>query len=123
MASPSKAESQTFALSSSTAENHLSSGSWYSTIVVENATTVAVNVCTDGGTATAGAGTHMETVPPGGIAQFGNLQPLPNADVPGTDYSLSTNWDVQDGMIGTNLTYCSVIPQSSTSGEITVSFQ
>ena len=123
MASPSKAASQTFAYSASAAESQLSANEWYSTITVENSTTVAVNVCTDGGTATAGAGTHMETVPPGGIATFNNLQALPNADVPGTDRTASTGWTAQTGFQGTGLTFSSVIPQSSTSGSITVSFQ
>lgn len=123
MAAPSKAPSQTFAYAASGVENHFSSSEYFSAIVVENATPVAVNVATDGGTAVAGAGTSMLTVPPNSIASFGNLQPLPNADVPGVDRTASTGWTVQKGYTGTTLTYCSVIPQSSTTGEVTISFQ
>jgi hypothetical protein len=123
MAAPSKAASQTFAYSATGVENHLASSEYYSAITVENATPVAVNVATDGGTAVAGAGTSMLTVAPNSTASFGNLQPLPNANVPGTDRTASTGWTVQKGYTGTSLTYCSVIPQSSTTGEITVSFQ
>lgn len=123
MAAPANAHSQTFAYSASAAESHLASNEYFAAITVENATPVAVNVATDGGTAVAGAGTAMLTVPPNSIATFGNLQALPNADVPGTDRTASVGWTAQKGYTGTNLTYCSVIPQSSTTGEITVSFQ
>jgi hypothetical protein len=123
MAAPSKAISDTFAYSSSGAENHFSSSEWYSLVTVENATPVALNVCVDGGTATAGAGTNMLTVPPNSIASFGNLQALPNADVPGQSETASTGWTAQKGYTGTALTYCSVIPQSSATGEVTISFQ
>jgi hypothetical protein len=122
MSSPSKAVSESFAVTSS--EVHLSADVRYSVITVENSTTAAVNVCVDSGTATAGAGTNMETVPPGGIASFGNLLPLANANTtPGTDESLSTGWQVQSGMIGTALTYASVCPTASTSGTVTISFE
>ena len=123
MAAPSKAVSQTFAYSAAATESHFSSNEYYSTIVVDNATGEPLNVCTDGGTAVAGAGTDMLTVPAGQCVAFGNLQPLPNANVPGTDRTASIGWDVQNGYVGTNLTYCSVIPQASATGEVTISFQ
>lgn len=123
MAAPSKAPSQTFAYAAAATESHFSSNEYYSTVVIDNATTVALNVCTDGGTATGGAGTNMLTVPPGTVQEFGNLLPLPNADVPGTSETSSTGWTVQKGYVGINLTFCSVIPQASTSGEVTISFQ
>jgi hypothetical protein len=123
MAAPSKAIGQTFAYAAAGTESHFSSSEYYTTIVVDNATPVALNVATDGGTAVAGAGTNMLTVPPNSIAEFGNLQPLPNADVPGTNYTARTGWTAQQGYLGTTLTFCSVIPQASTSGEVTISFQ
>jgi hypothetical protein len=121
MAAPSVAHSQTFAVTST--EVHLASNNYFSTIVVDNGTAVAVNVATDGGTAVAGATTNVLTVPPNSIGVFGNLQPLPNADVPATPETASTGWTVQQGWTGTSMTYCSVIPQATTTGDVTISFQ
>lgn len=125
MSSPSKAPSQTFAYSSSNGENHLSGNDYYPTIVVENATTATLAVAVDGGTATTGATTHELAVGPNSTASFPNAQPLPNANVPGTDYSggPGVGWTAQKGYVGTAMTVCSVIPQASTSGSVTVSFQ
>jgi hypothetical protein len=123
MASPSIAPSQSWTYAGTAGENHLSSNDFYPLCVVSNGTGVSLAVCTDGGVAVQGATTHVMMVPPNSVMSFPNLQPLPNANVPGTDRTLSTNWDVQDGYQGTSLTMCSIIPEANATGTVTISFQ
>lgn len=63
------------------AEQHVSSTTYYSVIVVDNSeSTDEVYVCTDGGTASV-EGAHCLQVPPGHTKVLGNLLPLPNPNV------------------------------------------
>ena len=80
MSAPSKAISQTFAYAGTAGESHLSSNVYYSYCVVDNGTAVTLAVATDGGTAAAGAGTHMLSAPPNSVTVFPNLQPLPDPE-------------------------------------------
>ena len=62
---------------------------------------------------------------------FENLQALPNANGAGYhsgvagafDQSEAYGRNAQQGFVITNGTYCSVIPQASTTGEVTITFQ
>ena len=123
MASPSKAQSSTFAYASSASENHLSSNQYFSTIVVDNGTSVTLAVATDGGTAGSGASTHEMAAPPNSVSVFPNLQPLPNADVPGQSETAATDWTAQAGWVGTGMTFASIVPQATATGSVSVSFQ
>ena len=133
MAAPSVANATTLAFAG-TAEQHVTSTEFYSTIVVNNATTVAMFVAVDGGTATAGGNNEMQ-VAPGATLEFDNEERLPNNSVkpnnsmgvPNTttyqDVSGVYGWTAQQGYFGTAPTFVSVIPLSTVTGDVTVTLQ
>lgn len=136
MPAPSIAVSQTFVYAATAGESHFSANIWYGTIVVTNGTSVALNVGTDGGTAVASASTHEIECAPGVTQVYENLLQMPNPNallgaaaayyngVMGTfDQSEAVGWTAQRGYAGANFTFCSVIPQASATGNITIAFQ
>ena len=126
MAAPSAANSQTFAYAAAATESHFSSTEYYDTIVVTNGTAVALAVAVDGGTAVAGATTHNLEVPANSTVEFDNEQTagLPNWNTkPNQDWSQTLGTTAQQGFTGTAPTYCSVIPEASATGDVTITFQ
>jgi hypothetical protein len=88
------AVTQTLTLTANTEIHLVSTATRYSQIRVVNDGDDPVFVCADGSPAEVGAA-HCVVVEPGSAAGIGNLLPLGNADVPGTDYSLSDGWTSQ----------------------------
>lgn len=118
------ANSQTFAVTST--EVHFSSSEYYDTIVVSNGTAVPLSVAVDGGTAVAGATTGDLLVPPNSEVTFDNeaSRGLPNWNTkPNQDQSQVLGQTAQTGFFAANSTFCSVIPEATTTGDVTITFQ
>jgi hypothetical protein len=124
MAAPAVSESQSFAYSGTADESHLSSDNYFAEIVISNSTSVSLAVAVDGGTAGSGNSTNELSCPPNSVCVYDNEMPLPNAGVPGTDRTAATGWTVQSGWHGASaMTVCSVIPQASATGTVSIGFQ
>jgi hypothetical protein len=152
MASPSQ-DVETTLTFSGTAEQHVTTSERYSTVIIQNDTTVPVYVAVDGGTAIA-PGNDESEVPAGQTMEFDNELGLPNSNLnagqtatnwqsgpsgggawgggsnPNSnvadtvhDQSMSWAWTSQSGFAETGSTYASVIPSATTTGSVTVTFQ